>query len=957
MKSSTKRLTLLISLFFLIILCSPAKLKADTLQVTNNITPQQLVQQVLIGGGIVSSNIQYTGADIARGKFWGGPGNIGVRDGVILTSGSINIAKGPNNNGGAGQSNNLGGDPDLNAISGVATFDACVLEFDFIPQSTVVSFRYVFASEEYHEYVNQFNDAFGFFISGPGISGPYSNNSKNIALIPLSTIPVTINTVNCGNPYNCQTSCENCQFFVNNNQQFTQYDAFTTVLTAWANVTPCETYHIKLAIGDGVDHVYDSGVFLEAGSFSSVGIDNQVTYTSDPDEQLIEGCNNAIIQFTLSIQPDDDFWLPIYIGGTATNGVDYVHIPDSVFFPQGYSQVSIDVTTIPDQVPEWLEYVSIVYNSSLCDVEWDTITLSISDYRLQLQTTPDTVINCATPATIGIKNFIGFPPYHIQWSTGDTTQYITVSPPITTTYYVSVSALCDSTVMDSIQVSVNGPKSHAGPDLSIPYGTTTTLQGSASQGSGEYTFSWSPADKLVDPTVAEPTTLQMDVTTQFTLIVTDLAGGCQDMDQMILHVTGGPLNVGPLAEPAAICPGETSQLFSYAAGGSENYTYEWSSNPPGFSSNLQNPIVQPSQTTTYYVLVSDGYNVVSGQTVVTVHELPVPDAGTDITIFNGTYTVLYGSATGGSGNYSWSWEPANKLINPYSQSPITVKLYETTLFRLTVTDLTTGCVSAGEDLMTVVIEGGPLAVSAEITDALLCEGGSTQLHALPSGGNPVYEYSWTSEPPGFTSTEREPMVSAVENTTYTVEVFDGFNYSQASVELVISSLPVVNLGADRIVCPSDSVTISVNLPGMTYYWSNGSIDSSITIGTTGIGFDVQTLEVSVTNQDGCTSIDDIQVTFDFAACSGIDEQNGDVYLRLFPNPTTGQIQVEWKGMHGLVSVDIDDPHGRTVMTKHIQSTASGEYSGMISLEGQPKGIYFVRFRDSENVLIRKILVY
>ncbi len=106
----------------------------------------------------------------------------------------------------------------------------------------------------------------------------------------------------------------NCVFFVNNpqGQPFTQYDAFTTVLRAWATVIPCETYHIKLAIGDGIDHAYDSGVFLEANSFSSVGIASEIDYTTPDDEFLIEGCNNASIMFTLSVQPDADYYMPIY---------------------------------------------------------------------------------------------------------------------------------------------------------------------------------------------------------------------------------------------------------------------------------------------------------------------------------------------------------------------------------------------------------------------------------------------------------------------------------------------------------------------------------------------------------------------------------------------------------------------------------------------------------------------
>lgn len=242
---------------------------SQVLQVTSDITPEDMVE-ILIGSGLEYSNVMYTGNDISRGSFWGGPGNIGVGNGIILTSGNVNVAPGPNNSGSAGTNSGQGGDPDLSMIAGVSTFDACVLEFDFVPEFIYVWFQYVFCSEEYHEYVNQFNDAFGFFISGPGVNGPYSNNSVNLARIPSTNIPVSINTVNCGNPYNCAQSCMNCQYFVNNtNYQFTQYDAFTTVLTAWAELEPMQTYHIKLAIGDGVDHAYDSGVFLQASSFCS----------------------------------------------------------------------------------------------------------------------------------------------------------------------------------------------------------------------------------------------------------------------------------------------------------------------------------------------------------------------------------------------------------------------------------------------------------------------------------------------------------------------------------------------------------------------------------------------------------------------------------------------------------------------------------------------------------------
>jgi hypothetical protein len=242
-------------------LASNNLVKSQVLQVSSAITPEEMVE-ILIGSGLDYSNVVFTGADSSRGSFWGGPGNIGVANGIILTSGDVDLAPGPNNGTGAGAGNDTPGDPDLEMLApGGQSNDACVLEFDFVPFYEYVWFQFVFGSEEYTEYVGSpFNDVFGFFISGPGISGPYSNNSKNIALIPGTEVPVSINNVN---------QDINPDYFILNDSNFVQYDGFTTVLTAGSEVVPDQTYHIKLVIGDMVDNVFDSGVLLQASSFCS----------------------------------------------------------------------------------------------------------------------------------------------------------------------------------------------------------------------------------------------------------------------------------------------------------------------------------------------------------------------------------------------------------------------------------------------------------------------------------------------------------------------------------------------------------------------------------------------------------------------------------------------------------------------------------------------------------------
>lgn len=244
------------------------------LTVDSTFSPTLMVQ-TLLGAGISASNISYTGDTVHASGFFSEPGGaFGVTSGIMLTSGSVSNAPGPNNSDMSGIDNLLPGDALLDQYTQttLGTNDATVLEFDFTSVSDSVEFSYVFGSEEYNEFVFQgFNDVFGFFISGPGIVG-----QQNIALVPGTTTPCSIDSINNGYTLVGQASsgpCMNCQYYVDNFQgTVMQYDGYTTVLTARAGVIPCETYHIKLAIQDVSDGAYDSGVFLQGGSFKSSGI-------------------------------------------------------------------------------------------------------------------------------------------------------------------------------------------------------------------------------------------------------------------------------------------------------------------------------------------------------------------------------------------------------------------------------------------------------------------------------------------------------------------------------------------------------------------------------------------------------------------------------------------------------------------------------------------------------------
>lgn len=232
-----------------------------TQDLSGGLTASDLAQ-ALVGKGITISNVTYSGAAVAAGSFSGGTGIIGFESGIVLSSGSIANVVGPNVSDSTSTDTGWAGDPALSLLSGFPTFDAAVLEFDFVPSTNSVLFRYVFASDEYNEFVHtQYNDVFAFFVNG-----------VNCATVPGTGQPVSINTINNGNPYGLYPM-ENPGLFINNDLSDggdsidTEMDGLTVILSCVAAVTPGATNHIRLAIADASDHIYDANVFLETGSF------------------------------------------------------------------------------------------------------------------------------------------------------------------------------------------------------------------------------------------------------------------------------------------------------------------------------------------------------------------------------------------------------------------------------------------------------------------------------------------------------------------------------------------------------------------------------------------------------------------------------------------------------------------------------------------------------------------
>ncbi len=309
---------------FLIALICFSNIHAQVV-VNNSNTVQYYVQNVLLGGGVTVSNITYNGgtgtiSDPRVGGFTDATSSIGLSAGFLMATGGVGVAQGPNNNTGAGNNLGLGNsssDPDLTAIASGNLNDPCIIEFDFVPLGDTLRFDYVFASEEYPEYVcSNYNDVFGFFLTGNNpLGGTY--NAVNLAKVPTPGVPgsytntmVAINTINPGTA-GANGSAPNCAsidpnwasyniYYVSNSGNNYQYDGKTVTLPVYALVNCGETYHIKMAVADVGDGAYDSGVFLEAGSFMVSGglqaenavVPNDITLCSQPYTISVNGGPN-----------------------------------------------------------------------------------------------------------------------------------------------------------------------------------------------------------------------------------------------------------------------------------------------------------------------------------------------------------------------------------------------------------------------------------------------------------------------------------------------------------------------------------------------------------------------------------------------------------------------------------------------------------------------------------------
>jgi len=569
----------------------------------------------------------------------------------------------------------------------------------------------------------------------------------------------------------------------------------------------------------------------------------------------------------------------------------------------------LEDNTIEDPITlnliETTPFTMTVEDESNYCVSSDEVVVIIDGGAMSLTIIADNNSVCSgDPTIIEAVATDGSGDYTYAWTSDPpginfSTRIITVTPDVTTTYFVEVNDGY-TTLTDQITITVlPSPIAEAGENITITTGSVTQLDGEISGGSGNYNILWQPENLLEDPTIIDPTTIQLWTTQVFTLYITDSDYGCIDSDDMTVIVTGDLLQATVIASPSKICQGDIVNLNALPTGGSGVYEYIWTSIPIGFTSNIKEPSDFPQVTTTYTVSVFDGLNTVEASVTVEVNPIPIANAGDDISIFNGWTTQLDGTISGGSGVYEILWEPEDKLNNSAILDPTTVQLWASETFTLNVSD-SEGC--SNTDDMTVIVTGGALQVTATADPMIICQNDIVNLNALPVGGSGNNEYTWTSDPVGFTASIREPSDFPMTTTIYTISVFDGQNTAESSVTVEVKPKPIGNAGEDITINIGTSTTINGSAANggsgeYNYAWSpsNILINPTSLHPQTVVLNENRELTLIVNDVNGCSSIaDNMFILLDgdelslYPTSSAIDNticQKEDV--NLFPNALGG----------------------------------------------------------------------
>jgi gliding motility-associated-like protein len=774
----------------------------DGIDAEGGISAEALIRDVLIGGNCFDvSNIQAIGPDQGRGRFFGGASSIGIEEGIVFSTGNIRNILGPNNRPNTGSNLDADGDPDLRQlVNDQAINDAVGIQFDFVPTADTVRFRYVFASEEYCEWVgDDFNDVFGFFISGPGINGPFSNGAENIALIPGTTNPVAINNVNrelndqyyidntpqgqpqgAGNPTTCGNLLDQDGFAI----ELIEFDGYTAVFEATAVVIPCETYTIKMVIGDVIDANYDSAVFLEAGSFDA-GASAQLGSNVDGVDGNIIFDDCMMGYFVLnrigSSNISDSLVIRLNFSdmSTAEPGVDFIGLPETVVIPPFQDSIWIPIEILETFSGGPLRIVFELDFLCSCTQPFAEI---IIDYDPELPKVSANVfgfISCDDPnvliqGEIINPNLVTIFEWRDQnWDVVAVDELAVNVTQAGEYYFIGINEVsgCSDTVSVVVEVNQDIPGiSIIDPELISCIVESVILDGSNSESGTDISYSWQAADGGMIIGSDDEVMAVAGSTGLYTLTVLDESNGCENSLSVRVE--------GDFEEPSAElnspeelnCLVRQSEVIANPLEPDAELEFEWQAIIGNILSGSNSSTIMVDEPGIYELeltLIRTGCSIRLIAEVEENIELPLISAGENQLLPCDTPTVFLTASSSNHGdNYEISWSTSDGVISgavdEYSLEVTSTGTYVVRLF-----NLDNGC--EAEDFVEVG-QNLPTDIDLEIVQPI-CPGDPGLLTVFSvEGGSFPYTYQLAEWGEG--SANENGIFSPLTSGDYTLEITD-----------------------------------------------------------------------------------------------------------------------------------------------------------------------------------------
>lgn len=887
-----------------------------TIEVAGGQTAEELVKEVLIGGNCFDiTNVTFDGQGGQIGSFSSGLTNVGFATGMVMATGDISVVVGPNDSDNASAGYGIAtGDADLATLTGGTIFDRAGVEFDFSPTQTPLTFEFVFGSEEYCEYVNsQFNDVFGFFISGPGIAG-----TQNIATLPGGG-PVTINSVN---------HITNTGFY-NNNTPATgtlcgqnpsalasvnelQFDGYTRRMTAVANVIPCQVYHMKLKVGDVGDGIFDSGVFLKNGSFDAGGNASvDFVVNGDPDvTEVYEGCGTVQIVFDrIGGNLNIPLAVAYVITGTATNVLDYSGIPGVAIIPSGQDKLILTVNIANDLLIEGDETIIItLLNPCSCTMPQEILT--IKDLPA-LVIAPDTVVICGPGVgTVGVTVVSGVEPFSYSWSNGGTEATISPYVSVSSNFRVTVTDACGKTQVATARIIVRSPPiaQLQPPAPQLCPGQEGVIKVKFT-GTGpfmlEYTLN-GDLQPIIENITDNPYMLVINQPGLYTIAAVYDSLGCKGPGQGALLVITSSLTMTGVATNVKCFGQANGSINTTVVGGQGPMNYTWEG--PTTIANVPDPTNLLAGI--YTVTVTDFFgcqNTLTFNVSEPAAILPVIDNIVSPNCINANGGAINISVTGGTPGYTYVW---NNGFTGQDLQNIPIGTYT-----VTVTDQSNCARTA-----TATVTGNftPPIADATVTGSISCANPTLVLNGTNSSSGPGFTYNWTANPGNIQSGGTTTTPTVTQAGTYTIVVTNTGNGCTASDQVQVTAdvaAPTANAGPNQtLTCVVNNITLdgsgSSQGANFTYLWT-ASAGGTILGGATTLNPIVSTVgtyTLVVTNTtNGCTKSDDVVINSNttvpnaaIATPGLLTCQNNTLTLNGNASTPTGGVTFQWSTANGII---------------------------------------------------------